>query len=227
MRIHDSFQRPTAPRPSASDHTESNAKPKVPAALKGDTLSLSATAASASAVQVKTAEALPQSLPAKLGGTDYYVARVEDFKRRHPDLPVPTYYMGYGDKYVRRFTEELAPRLSPVGQAWLAQARLNLQLAFENEIKKDPVAFDRLEQNDEAFLEFAYDSHPKAYLDAGLEKLPLKDLVKIGLTPDLRDLLTVNGLEQVADVAAGMAAKKARAYLERGLTWKLPKGKDA
>lgn len=165
---------------------------------------------------------LPQPLPSKLGGTDYYAARAEDFKRRHPELPLPSYYLGYGDKYVHRFTEELAPKLTPVGQEWLAKARLNLQLAIEAELKKDPAAFDRLEQDDEAFLEFAYDTHPKAYLDGGLDKLPIKDLMTIALTPDLKDLASLNGLEQVADVAVGMAAKKARGYLQKGLAYKLP-----
>lgn len=169
-------------------------------------------------------KALVDSLPrpmTKLGGTDYYRLRAEDFKRRHPDLPVPTYYMGYGDKYVNRFTDELYPKLSPVGKEWLLKARLNLQVAIEARLKQDPVAFDRLERDDDAFLEFAYDTHPKAYLDAGLEKLPLKDLVRIGMTPDTRDLATLNGLEQVVEVAAGLAAKKARGYLAKGLTWKL------
>lgn len=166
--------------------------------------------------------ALPRPM-SHLGGTDYYRLRADDFKRRHPDLPVPSYYMGYGDKYINRFTNELGPKLSPGGQAWLARARLNLQVAIEDLLKKDPAAFDRLERDDEAFKEFAYDSHPKAYFDAGLERLPLKDLVKIGCTPDVRDLLNTNGLEQIAEVAAGLAARKAREYLKQGLTWRLPK----
>jgi len=223
MRITESSRRLPLSRPSAPGETDSSVKTVGASGGSGDTLALSARASAGAALQPKTAEALPKSLLSMVGGTDYYTARAEDFHRRHPDLPVPSYYLGYGDKYVHRFTEELAPKLSPAGQEWLAKARANLQMAFENRIKEDPAAFDRLEQNDEKFLEFAYASHPKAYLDAGMEKLPLKDLVRIGMTPDLRDLMTVNGLEQVADVAAGLAARKARKYLERGLTWKLPK----
>ncbi len=174
---------------------------------------------------VAPVETLPVAI-APLGKTDYYRLRAEDFQRRHPDLPVPSYYMGYGDKYVNRFTDELSPKLSPEGQAWLAQARVNLQVAIEDRRRHDPLAFDRLERDDAAFLEFAYDSHPKAYLDAGLEKLPLKDLVRIGLTPDVQDLATRNGLEQVVEVAAGLASKKAREYLAHGLTWKVSAGRE-
>lgn len=165
--------------------------------------------------------ALPQPV-APLGNTDYYRRRADDFRRRYPDLPLPSYYLGYGDKYVNRFTFELMPKLTPVGQDWMVQARRNLQVAIEDRLKQDPAAFDRLERDDKAFLEFAYDSHPRAYLDAGMERLPIKDLVRIGFTPDVRDLATLNGLEQVTEVAAGLAAKKARRYLDRGLTWRLP-----
>ena len=42
----------------------------------------------------------------------------------------PDYYMNYGDKYARRFTEELSPNLSERGQQWLVDARANLQEAM-------------------------------------------------------------------------------------------------
>lgn len=167
------------------------------------------------------ADPLPQPI-SPLGETDYYRKRAADFQRRHPELPVPSYYLGYGDKYVNRFTDDLFPRLSPAGQQWLVKARRNLQVAIEEELRKDPAAFDALERDDEAFLEFAYETHPKAYLDAGFENLTLKDMVKLGFEPDMTDLLTLNGLEQVAEVARGLAAKKARGYLEKGLSWKVP-----
>lgn len=177
-----------------------------------DQLALSSSVARASA-QVATQ---PQPV-AKLGGTDYYRVRYEDFKRRHPEQEAPSYYLNYGEKYAVRFTEELAPQLSPKGQAWLVQARLNLQVAIEDRLKADPAAFDKLEQDDEAFKKFGYDTHPEAYLSAGLDELPLKDLIRIGLTPDTKDLLTKMGLEQVAEVAAGLAAAHAKDYLSRGL----------
>lgn len=204
---------PLMPRPRLAEAEGAAATP-APARprLAGDALSLSSAVAQAS-VAVPLA---PRPMT-KLGGIDYYRARHDDFVRRHPGVEPPSYYLNYGEKYATRFTEELAPKLSPVGQAWLAQARLNLQVAIEARLKEDPQAFDRLELDDEAFKAFAYDTHPEAYLSAGLEKLPLKDLVRIGLTPDAKDLFSVMGLEQVAEVAAGLASAHARDYLDRGL----------
>ncbi|HEY9899582.1 MAG TPA: hypothetical protein V6D00_10415 [Pantanalinema sp.] len=202
------FARPQGPEEQAPAAKAAPPQPR----LAGDALKLSSALAQAS---------VPVSPPphpmAKLGGTDYYRARYEDFQRRHPGMEAPSYYLNYGEKYAKRFTEELAPKLSPAGQAWLAQARLNLQVAIEARLKADPRAFDQLELDDEAFKQFAYDTHPEAYLSAGMERLPLKDLVRIGLTPDTKDLFTVMGLEQVAEVAAGLAAAHAKDYLDRGL----------
>lgn len=222
MRISETQPGSAALKAKTPSATAPASLPASPPSSPRDALALSPTA------QVQQPAASPASRPlpiSHLGGTDYYRQRAADFSRRHPDLPVPTYYMGYGDKYINRFSDELYPKLSPVGQAWLVQARLNLQVAIEERLKQDPAAFDRLERDDEAFKEFAYDSHPKAYFDAGLEGLPLKDLVKIGGTPDVRDLFNTNGLEQIAEVAAGLAARKARGYLKRGLTWHLPKAR--
>jgi hypothetical protein len=63
---------------------------------------------------------------------------------------------------------------------------------------EDPVGFAQLERDPEAFKKFAYDSHPDAYVNSGLYELPAQDLVKIGTTPDLKDLFTKDGLRQVA-----------------------------
>lgn len=136
------------------------------------------------------------------GDLVYYRTRHDDFAARYPScgLKPPSYYMGYGDKYVRRFTMETDQRLSSNGQAWLDRARVLLQVAIEDERVADPVAFDRLERNDAAFTRFAYDSHPDAYWDAGLGGLSIFDLTNIGLTPDARDLFGWDGIVQVADI---------------------------
>jgi hypothetical protein len=113
----------------------------------------------------------------------------------------PSYYLGYGKKYADRFINKTYATLSPAGQAWLLRARHNLQDAIETERMKDPDAFDKLEQNDAAFKKFAYDTHPKAYIDAGLKTLPASDLAKIALTPDFSDLFSKDGINQMIDVA--------------------------
>jgi hypothetical protein len=141
---------------------------------------------------------LPKAVPT--GGPEYYQARYDDFKRRHPDKEPPDYYLGYGKKYATRFLEQTNAKLSTEGQAWLLRTRENLQQAIEQKRAMDPVAFDQLEQDNNAFKRFAYDSHPKAYIDAGLLKLPAGDLYNVSMTPDVGDLLSKDGVKQVIDV---------------------------
>jgi hypothetical protein len=146
---------------------------------------------------------LPNPVAAN-GALGYYAARHGDFATRYEGcgLRPPTYYLGYGQKYVTRFTEETSPRLTPEGQAWLVRARVNLQVAIENRREADPADFDRLEKNDAAFTSFAYATHADAYWNAGLGDLSIFDLANIGLTPDTRDLFAFDGLGQVADIGS-------------------------
>ncbi len=139
---------------------------------------------------------------APAGNLAYYGQRHGDFAARYHacGLTPPTYYIAYGEKYVGRFTNETSSRLTPEGQAWLGRARINLQIAIENQLGQDPAAFDRLEKNNAAFTSFAYGTHADAYWDAGLGDLNLFDLSNIGLTPDVRDLMAKDGLIQVADI---------------------------
>jgi hypothetical protein len=143
----------------------------------------------------------PEPAPVEFGGSEYYQKRYNDFKARHPDKEPPSYYLNYGKKYADRFVNETYDKLSPEGKEWLMRARRNLQEAIEAKRAEDPAAFDQLEQNDAAFKRFAYDTHPKAYVDAGLLKLPASDLVKIGLTPDGGDLFSRDGAKQMWEVA--------------------------
>ncbi|EKD82557.1 MAG: hypothetical protein ACD_39C01218G0003 [uncultured bacterium] len=168
------------------------------------------------AVTAKTA--LPSIAPDGVVGTvSYYRWRYNDFIQRHPQFVepdpknIPDYYLDYGEKYAIRFTDELYPELSNREQKWLIIARLNLQLIIENRCQSNPEAFARLEENPRAFRRFAFDTHPIAYMDAGLSGLPLSDLIKIGLTPDLRDILTKNGSLQVISISG----KLGKDYLKR------------
>lgn len=143
-----------------------------------------------------------------LGRTEYYRWRLEDFRARHPGKPAPDYYLHYGEKYAERFSRETAKELSPAGQAWLARARLNLQVAFENLRNQDPQRFEQLERDPDAFRSFAFRTHAKAYLDAGIAKLPMSDWVTIGLTPDTFDLLQPEGIEQAYEVLEGIVEEE-------------------
>jgi hypothetical protein len=63
----------------------------------------------------------PMPVPKRLLGTaEYYKFRALDFKRRNPDKDPPDYYLNFGDKYARNFTNETSTssrtraRLGPV-----------------------------------------------------------------------------------------------------------------
>jgi hypothetical protein len=148
---------------------------------------------------------LPQPAVDQLGTVDYYVFRAHDFARRHPELPAPDYYLEYGKKYCWRFSEELFPQLSDAGKVWCIKTRMNLQLAIESRLLAGPAAFDALESKPGALRAYAFDTHPQAYLDAGLADLPIADLVRISLTPDMEDLATMAGAIQAARAGLGVA----------------------
>lgn len=138
------------------------------------------------------------------GNLDYYRKRHLDFQARHPDLTPPTYYLNYGDVYVRRFTEVLSPELSKQGQEWMVRARQNLQVAIETELARNP----EIEKDDAAFTAFAYETHSRAYLDAGLTDLPIDDLIRVAVTPNLSDTLNSQGLAVIASTAEVVARDK-------------------
>jgi len=133
-------------------------------------------------------------------GIDYYKDRAQDFKNRNPGKAIPTYYLGYGNKYIHRFTEETKATLSPEGQKWLDDALHNLQVAMELKLTKT-VEGKTIELNNKRFTDFAFDSHVEAYEKAGVLKLPIMDKMKILLTPDAKDLFSNRGLEQATLIA--------------------------
>jgi hypothetical protein len=152
---------------------------------------------------------LPRHVP--VGTATYYQDRQADFKRRHPDLAAPDYYMAYGDKYYRRFTTELRPKLSAQGKLWVDRASLLFQERIEARVG-DTVAekleFDRLEKDGSAFREFAFGTHCGTYIEAGVADLPESDLWEIYWTPDLADMVSPEGREQLMCVASKVAPKE-------------------
>jgi len=149
-----------------------------------------------------SAKVLPKPLPNMIGNVGYYQARNADYLSRHGAPPPPDYYLNYGNKYARRFTTVLRPKLSADGQRWLDKAFVLLQTAMENRLLKDRSAYDALEMNNDAFRTFAYGTHPDAYLAGGLSGLNPFDLAKIASTPDLGDLLSLDGVSQVVETGA-------------------------
>jgi hypothetical protein len=139
-------------------------------------------------------------------GVYYYLDRKKDFEKRNPELKAPDYYLNYGNKYLRRFKFETRLILSKKGKSWLDKALLNLQ----NEMEKGLMYNPYLEYDNKKFTDFAFDTHVKAYEDAGILDLSILDKVKIMLTVDADDLFSESGLKQAAMVGKDQLIK----YLE-------------
>lgn len=186
-----------APAPKNTVRSPATSSPTAPArSADAFETTTRATAKALTPGRSSAASNLPAEIPT--GTRDYYRKRYEDFVRRNPGMTPPSYYLDYGQKYCDRFSS-LGPKdLSPEGLAWRDRTLKALQDSIETRRMEDPVGFAQLERDPEAFKKFAYDSHPDAYVQSGLYKLPVQDLVKIGTTPDLKDLFTKDGLRQVA-----------------------------
>lgn len=130
------------------------------------------------------------------GSADYYQQRYDDFVQRNPGVEPPDYYLGYGGTYNERFGSLDDSDLSPEGQQWRDDTAVALQQSIEDLRIEDPAAFAALERDPEAFREFAFESHPDAYVDSGLYDLSAQDLTVIALTPDIGDVLSREGLAQ-------------------------------
>lgn len=162
---------------------------------------------------------LPANLTSQVGTVGYYRARYDDYLTRHTVPPPPDYYLGYGEKYAKRFTTVLKPKLSLTGQLWVDNTFRLLQEAIERRRAADPAAFDRLEQDNDRFKDFAYDTHPDAYLAGGLRTLPASDLARIATTPDLGDIMTLSGISQVIETGARLVPQWGSDWLTSGYQW--------
>ncbi|MBI1782550.1 MAG: RHS repeat-associated core domain-containing protein [Sphingobacteriales bacterium] len=142
----------------------------------------------------------PTPAPANIiGTTEYYNWRDQDSKDRTGSSP--SYYLNYGGKYADRFVNSTYKKLSADGKKWLNKTLVLLQKAIEDKLKSDPT----IELNDEEFTNFAFESHVKAYEDAGVLKLGILDKVRILLTPDAADLFSQKGLAQAKLIAIDQA----------------------
>lgn len=66
-----------------------------------------------------------------------------------------------------------------------------------------------LENNGDTFKTFAFVTHPLAYLDGGLAGLPVADLTKIGMRPNLQEWGDGRTLKQAWDAGIPVAKQKA------------------
>jgi hypothetical protein len=109
----------------------------------------------------------------------------------------PSYYLGYGLKYCKRFSTELYPTLGIEGKIWLPKTRLLLQQSMEQGLSKangkmsatytnknNPIAN---ELNDEEFKDFALNTHIKSYWEGGFRHISHTDIEKVAGTLGLRE----------------------------------------
>jgi hypothetical protein len=142
---------------------------------------------------------IPPAAPAILGTCPYYQYRHDNFEERHQACShvTPDYYLNYGLKYCLRFGNELMPKLTPKGKAWLTKCRYLLQLYLEKGLAKDP----NCELLPSTLKKVAFDSHPPAYLDAGLYAIPTADKIRVGFTPDAKEWTDWSTWQQAGAVA--------------------------
>lgn len=143
----------------------------------------------------------PLDLSRLVGSTSYYQARAKDFSDRNGhNLPIP-YYLDYGLKYEQRFIS-LRDKLSPNGREWVRQTHYRLQRFIEEFREREPRNFVALERNEARFREFAFATHPKAYVESGLCDLDFSDKLLIGSEPDLADtIFSEEGRSQIMATA--------------------------
>jgi len=126
-----------------------------------------------------------------LGSVNYYKFRHEDFLKRFPEKDPPLYYMEYGDKYVRKFTDELYGKLSDEGKLWMEKTKLKLQLEIEHKLREN----SEIELNEDEFKTFAFESHAKVYNETHAMDLCLSDKTSIIACMDIKDLFGELGLQ--------------------------------
>lgn len=137
----------------------------------------------------------PQSI---LGKCQYYEWRNDDFMKRHKNCDhfnPPDYYLNYGLVFCRLFSTELSQKMDAYGKGWIDRTRLNLQVDMEAFLKANPT----IELNNRSFYEMAFQSHQKAYLDAGFLNLSGQDAVQfLDITDFVRTLKQINYVGQLA-----------------------------
>ncbi|WP_042263633.1 hypothetical protein [Paraburkholderia heleia] len=163
--------------------------------------------------------------------TDSDWSRHSNFMMRHIGCghTPPSYYLSYGYYYCSNYGAYLKPTLSKAGSDWLDNARWQLQSNMEDGLHLNMIqdgiqmaskiegngSFSipevkryQLELKDKIFKDFAFNTHPLAYLDAGLANLPMSDLFKIGGQPSVEEWGDGRTWDQARDSAKVVLPKK-------------------
>lgn len=164
--------------------------------------------------------------PSKNVAGSGFKSRHFDFLARHSGCShtVPDYYLTYGDKYIKKFTIELYPKLSPAGKSWLVNARKKLQeymeKGFEQNLTSEKIIIkaktsthvsyevklpskECLELDNERFRAFAFGTHPPAYTDGGFHNMTTMDKAYLMDTIDGKDFWSLETVKQVGKTGWG------------------------
>ncbi|OLL27374.1 hypothetical protein BTH42_33285 [Burkholderia sp. SRS-W-2-2016] len=156
-------------------------------------------------------------------------SRHSNFMMRHIGCghKPPVYYVSYGYFYCSNYGAKLKPTLSPAGKEWLDNARFFLQWYMERGLEQNmlgdkieiaskrpgngsvklPVPQYRLELDNKQFKDFAFKTHPLAYLDGGLADLQFPDLKEIMGGPALEEWADWDTYQQVVESGKVVAGK--------------------
>jgi hypothetical protein len=157
-----------------------------------------------------------------VGSKDYYIERNNDFKKRSKKTP-PDYYLNYGNKYCKAFSEKTKKNLSSKGKTWLEKTLVALQQSIEKKLKEDP----KIEADSTRFRKYAFDSHPDCYIKSGLFDLDALDIIQIANTPEWKEFANLETWAQMIEIVKKVDLKKAEkmSKLTVDRVWNSAKGK--
>jgi hypothetical protein len=122
------------------------------------------------------------------------------------------YAIGYGGKFCRAFSGN-ATRFSAKGQKWISDVMLCLQTELVPLISKAPAA----KPTCPAIKTFAFNSHPKCYVSAGVCALPPTDFIALLQVIGLKQLLAdFEAIKQSVTVSAECLVKWTQALFHVG-----------
>jgi hypothetical protein len=128
----------------------------------------------------------------------YNCAAIEADKKRVCGIrDKQSYFIEYGEKYCKRFSDSLSGSLSFRGVRWLKKTLVCLQKSLFNGCNSKNKCFDC-----SSIRELAFDTHPSCYVNSGLCSLDLKDQLSISSTVDLKDLIQVESMVQIGSVVS-------------------------
>ncbi len=140
----------------------------------------------------------PADCSSYFGKPEYYERRYTDYVKRYKKEDKSIYYIEYGLYYCNKFLDlKSSGKMSIEGNKWIDKTLVLLQEKLEKQIQSNPALEDNLDLLDAA----AFKTHPEAYIEGGILRLPITDKLRIVETIRWKDLTSKLGREQINEVA--------------------------